>query len=162
MRAMAAAAGALVLGWGAGALAQTHPTPSSKPVPRFESLDEKEAHGRLGPTREHRVVWTYQRVGLPMQVIAETQDWRRVRDPDGEVTWMHKRLLSSRPTVMVRASAAEGVSLRAAPQADAAVRAILHAGVIADLETCEAGWCRVRVRQRYEGWAPASALWGAR
>jgi SH3-like domain-containing protein len=162
MKAIAGAAGAMMLGWGAAALAQGHPTPSSKPVPRFESLDEEEAHGRLGPTRDHRVVWTYQRVGLPMQVIAETQDWRRVRDPDGEVTWMHKRLLSSRPTVMVRASAAEGVPLRAAPQTDAKVRAVLHAGVIADLETCSDGWCRLRVRQRYEGWTPASMLWGAR
>jgi SH3-like domain-containing protein len=136
-------------------------TPSDKPVPRFESLRASEARGRVGPSREHRVLWEYRRAGLPVEVIAETEEWRRVRDPDGVVTWMNRRLLSSRRTVIIRPGALDGVALRAEPDATSRVRALLQSGVVADLESCADGWCRLVVAGRHEGWAPQSALWGA-
>ncbi len=51
--------------------------------------------------------------------------------------------------------------LRAAPQPDAPVVAVLKPGVIGRLRSCAAGsgWCRVSVRD-YSGWLPRAALWG--
>ena len=54
-------------------------TPSGQEVPRFVSLKFDVANGRSGPSRSHPVAWRYVRAGLPMEVVAETPDWRRVR-----------------------------------------------------------------------------------
>ena len=131
------------------------PTPSGQAVPRFVSLKFDVANGRSGPSRAHPVAWRYVRAGLPMEVVAETPDWRRVRDPDGELTWMHRSILSGRRTVVTT----DDTPLRARADADASAEAIAEAGVILALERCRTGWCRVE-GQGYRGWARADALWG--
>ena len=49
--------------------------------------------------------------------------------------------------------------LRSGPDPDAPVSARAEAGVILDVEACEAAWCEVW-KDGAEGWAPKSALWG--
>jgi len=66
---------------------------SGKPVPRFETLRYSEVNGRVGPSLEHPIRWRYEREGLPVLIVKESQDWRRVQDPDGEEVWMHARML---------------------------------------------------------------------
>jgi len=131
------------------------PTPSGQEVPRFVSLKFDVANGRSGPSRSHPVAWRYVRAGLPMEVVAETPDWRRVRDPDGELTWMHRSILSGRRTVITL----DETPLRARADADAPAEAIAEGGVVLALERCRTGWCRVE-GQGYRGWARAGALWG--
>ena len=58
--------------------------PSGKPVPRYESLKYNEINGRQGPSLEHRVLWKFHRRGLPVKVVAESDVWRQVQDPEGE------------------------------------------------------------------------------
>ena len=130
-------------------------TPSGQPVPRFVSLKFDVANGRSGPSQAHPIAWRYLRSGLPMEVIAETQDWRRVRDPEGEVTWMHRSILSGRRSVVTT----EETELRARAEDDAPLEAIADAGVVLSLERCRSGWCRVE-GQGYRGWVDASHLWG--
>lgn len=140
---------------GAPALAQDAPTPSGFPVPRYVSLKAGVANGRAGPEQAHPIVWRYVRAGLPMEVIAETPDWRRVRDPDGEVTWMHRTLLSARRSVVTLTD----TPLLARPSEDAPVEADAEAGAVLWLERCRDGWCRLEA-QGHRGWAETSALWG--
>ncbi len=146
-----------VLALSATAHAQTreHDTPSGQPVPRYVSLKFDVANGRSGPSQAHPIAWRYLRAGLPMEIIAETQDWRRVRDPEGEVTWMHRTILSGRRSVFTL----EETELRARAEEDAPLEAIAEAGVVLSLERCRSGWCRVE-GQGYRGWADASHLWG--
>jgi SH3-like domain-containing protein len=133
----------------------TDPTPSGQEVPRFVSLKFDVANGRSGPSRAHPVAWRYMRAGLPMEVIAETPNWRRVRDPQGEVTWMHRRVLSGRRSVVT----VEETILRARADLDSPEEAIAEAGVVLSLERCRGGWCRVET-QGFRGWTQAQALWG--
>lgn len=139
----------------AAAGAQDAQTPSGYPVPRFVSLKVGVANGRAGPSREHPIVWRYVREGLPLRVTAEAPDWRRVEDPEGEVTWMHHSLLSGRRTVFVP----EEIELRIRPDEDANVEAVAEAGAILDLERCADGWCRFEA-QGLHGWARADGVWG--
>ncbi len=140
---------------GAPAAAQTCETFSGLPVPRFVTLRYDAAAGRNGPSEDHAIAWMYQRAGLPVQVVAETPDWRRVRDPGGEEVWMRRRLLSGRRAV--RAGRAEDMVSR--PDADAALVARIEPGAILWLERCRDGWCRLEADGR-RGWARARAFWG--
>lgn len=139
----------------APAEAQGCDTHSGLPVPRFVSLKFESVNGRAGPSLGHPIVWEYVRAGLPLEVVAETADWRRVRDPDGEETWMHRRVLSGRRSVRL----VEPAVLRARPEADAVAEAQAEAGAVLWLERCRAGWCRLEADGQ-RGWVPAASLWG--
>lgn len=129
---------------------------SGQPVPRFESVVVKGAKGRQGPSAEHPVQWTYRRAGLPVEVIAEADAWRRVRDPSGDVVWMHASNLRADRTVFVIAN----IGLLPRPGAVAKPLAHLQPGVVARLEGCAGSWRQIRVRGR-RGWVEAGQVWGA-
>lgn len=129
---------------------------SEKPVPRFESLRFGESNGRQGPSPEHRILWQYEKRGLPVLIIRETLGWRRIRDHVGDEVWMSERLFSSRRTVLLTGDSV----MRRAPSAEASGIARLKAGLIADLRDCQNNWCEVAVRGE-QGWIPETDIWGA-
>ena len=90
---------ALVLGAQA-AQAQPKTTPSGLPVPRYVTLKFGKVNARSGPGDDHRLIWVYQAKGLPVQVVAETAEWRKVCDPEGHTAWVHKRVTDGRRNVI--------------------------------------------------------------
>ena len=79
-----ATAALLTLGWTAGmAQAGGDATSSGLPVPRFVSLKADRVTVRGGPDKDHDVAWIYTRVGWPVEITAEFENWRRIRDSDG-------------------------------------------------------------------------------
>lgn len=127
------------------------------PLPRFVSMRAETANARRGPSLDQRVDWSFVRRGLPLEVIAEYGQWRRVRDADGYGGWVHQTLLSGARTALVRAPAP--VALRAAPEDGAKVRAVAEPGVVGRVEACRGAWCAIGVGGVY-GWLPRTALWG--
>jgi SH3-like domain-containing protein len=140
-----------------GSAASRRRTPSGLPVPRYVSLKFGEVNARGGPGDDYKLLWTYRARGLPLQVIAETADWRRVCDPEGAMAWVHQRTVDTRRTVM--RTRAEALDMRRAPQADAAVAARLAGSSVAVLDQCREGWCKISVG-RTQGWIPAGEVWG--
>ena len=121
------------------------PTPSGQPVPRWLSLKSDEVRARFGPGLDYRILWEYQVSGLPVQVVAETTEWRKICDPEGGVAWVHRSVVSSRRSAF-NASDAE-IPIRSGPSSTAALRARLSPHAVVAMENCEEGWCEVRVRR---------------
>lgn len=134
-------------------------TPSGFRVPRYVSLKYSISNGRTGPSSKHPVKWQYSRRGLPMIVVAETETWRKVRDVNGDESWMKRRLLDGKPMVLVRGE----ITLRAKPRSDARKQATAGKGALLALEDCDAkNWCRVTdLKSHITGYALKSMLWGA-
>ncbi len=133
-------------------------TLSGLPVPRFVSLKFGQVNGRQGPTLQHNVLWQYQRKGLPLIVVAETENWRKVRDSEGEESWIRRVALSGNRTVLTKRE----VDIITRPRDDARIKAVAQVNVLLDLGDCnESGWCRVRSSDGHKGWARKSDLWGA-
>ena len=154
----AALAVVLVLAGCAGRGQKVCDTPSTLPVPRFVSLKFGEVYARKGPGEDHRILWVWRSKGMPLEVVAETSDWRRVRGPDGVEAWAHKRGLDGKLTVM-RVKPGR-LPMRAAPKADARVVAFLAPNAVAALDKSEDGWRRIKASGE-TGWAPAAEVWGA-
>lgn len=129
------------------------------PDTRWASLRADKVNGRAGPSLRHPILWVYVRRGLPMEVLAETKDWRFVRDPDGAEVWVHKRLLGTRRTAMAAGANDGPARLRAAPRKDAALIGFVGHGRILDVERCAIDWCEVRAGD-LSGWALADDLIG--
>lgn len=122
---------------------------------RFMSLKRDGVEGRSGPGDQHRVAWMYERAGLPVMVLTQQGDWRRVRDPDGDEVWMLAANLDARRTVYVR----EQATLRRSARSGSQAVAYLMPGVIASVTRCDGAWRMVAVGGRI-GWVEDSALWG--
>lgn len=160
MSSMKIRASALVLAFAGLAFAPgplaARETPSGLPVPRFVSFKHKTAACRVGPSFKHPIEATYQRQGLPVEVIAETQDhWRRIRDFDGAECWVHQTTLKAVAGAIVAAP----LTLYAEPRDNAEVKAYVERGVIVDLDGRKGEWRRI-IAKGAKGWARADALWG--
>ncbi len=126
------------------------------PMPRYVSLKAGEANARRGPSLSHKIDWVYKRRGVPLEIYAEYENWRRVRDQDGAGGWIHYSLLSGVRTVLVTQDL---LDVYRKPNLDAFVVARFEKNVIADLGACSTNWCEVEAGG-YKGWAQKTALWG--
>ena len=63
---------------------------SRLPIPRFVSLKSDRVNVRKGPSTDQAIVWVFSRAGLPVEIIAESDNWRRVRDSEGADGWVWK------------------------------------------------------------------------
>jgi SH3-like domain-containing protein len=170
-----AIAGAILAFWlafpalapAAGPSAQTESStaplgPSGLPLPRFVSIKAEKVNVRSGPTLKNDVNWVYVRVGLPVEIIAEYDNWRRIRDWEGGEGWVQHSLLSGRRTALVSAPAKavdDFVPLHASADVKSAVTARVQAGVLAAVKRCSGAWCRI-TGEGFDGWIEQQRLWG--
>jgi SH3-like domain-containing protein len=126
-------------------------------VPRYVSLKRGEVDARKGPGKDYPTVWVYHVRSLPVQIVAETTDWRRVCDPDGGAAWVHRSMIDGRRTVLVEG--AQPLALRAKPDAAAPVAGLINARALASLDRCEGDWCKIKT-SGVSGWAAGASLWG--
>jgi len=84
------------------------------PMPRYVSLRSGEVNVRRGPGLNYRIDWVFQRTGLPVRIVDEYQNWRRVADSDDAGGWVFHALLTARRTALVTDPE---VALRASCQA---------------------------------------------
>ena len=139
------------------AQAADRPTPSGLPVPRYVTLKFDKVNARAGPGDDHRLLWIYRTRGLPVQIVAETADWRRVCDPEGGMAWVHKRVTDGRRAVINTGKRPQALLRK--PKADAEPAAYLNVRAMASLTRCEKGWCKVKA-ERASGWVRQGTLWG--
>lgn len=143
--------------------------PSGLKLPRFVSLKSDEVNVRGGPSTDHKVKWVFRRAGLPVEIFQEYDNWRRIRDSEGEEGWVFHSLLSGRRTALIspweKSQDTSGedneklINIYNSPEENAELAAQAQAGVQADIEKCHDGWCKISVRS-YGGWIKANLLWG--
>lgn len=135
---------------------------SGLPVPRFVSLKSDRVNVRAGPSKDHDVVWVYMRAGLPVEITAEFENWRRIRDWEGAEGWVYHTMLSGRRTALVAPQTKSQTDLlpmyeRAGGEAPVAAK--LQPGVLGSVKRCSEGWCRM-TGERFDGWIEQPRLWG--
>jgi SH3-like domain-containing protein len=135
-------------------------TTSGLPVPRYVSLKSDHVNVRAGPTKDNDVAWVYTRTGLPVEITAEFENWRRVRDSEGAEGWVYHSLLSGRRTAVITMKSKDELApLHESADANSGVTARLQAGVIAQVRKCDEHWCRIS-GDGFDGWIEQQRLWG--
>jgi SH3-like domain-containing protein len=134
---------------------------SGLPVPRFVSLKSDRVNVRSGPNKDQEVRWVYTRAGMPVEITAEFENWRRIRDWEGAEGWVYHSLLSGkRAAVVVPTLKDELVPLYESPDLEATVAARLQPGVLTQIKGCTGKWCQVSGKS-FSGWIVQERLWGA-
>ena len=134
-------------------------------LPRFATLRATKANLHVGPGPNYPISWLLLRPGMPLEIIAEFDTWRQVRDWQGTEGWIHKSLLKGKRSFWTLGKTHE---LKDKPDEKAKTIAFVEAAVIGVLHECQAKWCRVEMKsaaesnksQAYKGWLPRQAIWG--
>ncbi|MDB5642797.1 MAG: hypothetical protein JWN07_2114 [Hyphomicrobiales bacterium] len=141
------------------AQAQTGTTTGLR-IPRYVSLKSDRVNLREGPSKDHRTTWVFQRAGLPVEITAEFENWRRIRDSEGSEGWVLQSLLSGKKTALVapwRRGEVFPLFGKAAETSDRVAK--LQTGVQASVRKCDAVWCRIS-GEGYDGYIQKTLLWG--
>jgi SH3-like domain-containing protein len=158
-RGMLGLASGLILASGAAFADPVGPV-TKLPLPRFASLKTDRVNLREGPSKDHATKWVYERAGLPVEITAEFEIWRKVRDSEGVEGWVLHSLLSGRRTALVTPSKkGENAQLFARASASADLAATLQSGVIVNIRNCNGAWCLVD-GDGFRGYIEQERLWG--
>lgn len=138
--------------------------PSGLPIPRFVSLKPSRVNIRVGPGRQYAVSWLYTKAGLPVEIIQEYDNWRRIRDADGTEGWVYQSLLAGKRTAIIapweRDKPDVLIDLHDSPSDTSAVVARAEPGVISAIRECDGQWCELDA-QGERGWIRQTRIWGA-
>ncbi|WP_173985410.1 SH3 domain-containing protein [Magnetospirillum sp. SS-4] len=131
---------------------------SGLPLPRFVSLRSDEVNLRAGPGQRYPIDWIYARKDLPVEVVAEFEAWRKIRDWQGTEGWVHQSMLSGRRMMVVIGGQRQ---LRGSDSDSADTLAVVEPGVLGRLLQCPRNrdYCRVDVGQT-QGWLRRDEIWG--
>jgi SH3-like domain-containing protein len=139
------------------------------PLPRFVTLKSGEVNLRKGPNMKYPIVWTYKSKGYPIEVVAEFENWRKLRDQDGSEGWTHENLISGNRNAVINnnyyinkpnytGNNNELIIFRY-PDESSYPMVRIEFGVIVGLKKCQVDWCKVKVND-ITGWVNKKNLWG--
>ena len=143
--------------WAASSENENDPATSGLPVPRFAALRSGEVNMRTGPGTRYPIEWVFIHQGLPVEIIAEYEIWRRVREPDGTEGWVHKISLTGKRSAIVTGASRD---LRHDHDDKASVVAHLEVGAIGQLISCNPEWCKLKFNG-IKGYLRKKDFWGA-
>lgn len=132
---------------------------SSGGLPRFVSLRSNHINARSGPGARYPIEWVYMQKSAPVEVIAEFELWRKVKDWQGSESWIHKAMLTNKRFVKVTTPGEN--NLYAKDDYKSRIVAKVEDEVIGELNKCPANnaFCQVRFGS-YEGWIPRQNIYG--
>jgi SH3-like domain-containing protein len=155
-----AAFGALLLLVGPALAADTKATTQRKgsglPIPRFATLKSDEVNVRTGPGSRYPIDWVFKRKGMPVEIVAEYDNFRKIRDWQGASGWVYQGLLTGKRTFIIPSKVA---NLYKTPATSAQVVAKLEPEVMGEISSCQGDWCRVKVSS-VSGWLQRTEIWG--
>lgn len=141
------------------------------PLPRFVSIKSNEANLRSGPAKHYPIKLSYHCRNYPMELIAEFENWRLLRDIDNTQGWVHKGLISGIRNVIVKNNhvlsrkqlpyeipKAEMVLFRL-PDEHSYPIVRVELGTVGRIKRCDLEWCKISI-ENYEAWIRKINLWG--
>nr|WP_246588243.1 SH3 domain-containing protein [Bartonella raoultii] len=137
--------------------------PSGLPLPRFASIKPTRVNVRVGPGSNYSIIFTYRKKGLPIEIIQEYDQWRKIRDAEGDEGWVYQSLLSGKRTAITvpwQKDKTKRLMLRKSPTDNAELVAEVEPNVIGYIRQCDGGhWCEININNT-RGWLHQPQLWG--
>ena len=128
-------------------------------LPRMVSLRSSLINVRSGPGNRYPIEWVYKQKGAPVEIIAEFELWRKIRDWEGSETWVHKAMLSGRRFIKVINPGENNIYAK--PENTSRIIAKAEDGVVGEIEKCPTpdGMCLIKF-DTIQGWMPRKGLFG--
>lgn len=121
------------------------------------SIGVGQANMRDGPGMRHAILYELGRY-YPLQVLARSGSWLKVRDFEGDIGWVHRKVTRRTPFLIVKH---ERANVRSGPGTRHRIVARLEYGEVMQRLDRQGRWVQVRLPDHGKtGWVARSLLWG--
>ena len=111
---------------------------------------------RTGPGSRYPILWKLVYRHMPVEIIAEFKNWRKIREWEGDIGWVHKSMLKGQRWAIVQ----KGKQiLRRRAQRKAPAIALVERKAIGKIEKCSSTWCQITF-SGLTGWMRHNQIWG--
>jgi SH3-like domain-containing protein len=128
---------------------------------RRASLRSSRVNLHVGPGKQYPVEWVFVCKNLPVQIISDFGQWRRIKTVDNTTGWVHKSLLSNKKTLIT----VNDTMLFAKASKKSKTRAKILSGCPVEETKSDKKWVKVQVktgnRTKITGWIKRKNSWGA-
>lgn len=128
---------------------------SLKATDLFVSLKSSEVNMRVGPGKEYPIAWIFMRANLPMILMAEFDQWRKVKFIDGTVGWVHKNMISRKSSAIVT----ENYAIMYKHASKKHPIAKIEKGVVVRILKRDGDFVKADINNQ-KGWIEKKFLWG--
>ena len=126
-------------------------------IPRFVSLKSNDVNLRVGPSINYPIKLKYIAVNLPLEIIDEFDVWRKTRDHEGNIGWLHKSLIKGDRYILTGNKIEKNINLFTRP--NGIIIGVVKKNNILDLKNCVLNWCKV-TQKTFTGWILKKNIWG--
>lgn len=125
--------------------------------PYFMSIKSGEVNARKGPGVNYPILFVYEYKWLPVKIIGEYDNWRKIKDLVGDESWVHVSFLSKKRTLIIKSS--EIVEMKKSNSDSSRMIAKLHPNVVMTMKNCDKKWCKVTA-SKITGYVKTEHIWG--
>ena len=126
-------------------------------IPRFVSLKSDNSNLRVGPSENYPVKLKYIVANMPVEIIDEYKNWRKIKDYEENEGWIHKNLIKGKRFTIVNTPYQEGLQVFIKPKGNN-IGKIGKKNVL-EVKTCLMNWCKIKYGKN-TGWVNKLNLWG--
>jgi SH3-like domain-containing protein len=93
----------------------------------------------------------------PVEILAEFEKWRKIRDKSGDEGWVHESMLSGKRYIIITGN--KNITAYKKPDEKSSPLFKLEPEVRAKLNKCDKNWCLIEI-EKHRGWVQKTHLWG--
>ena len=139
------------------AYAENLGTDTGLKIPRFVSLKSDDSNLRVGPGENYPIKLKYIVANIPVEIIDEYKNWRKIIDYEENEGWIHKSLIKGKRFAIVNTPYQEGLQVFNKPKGNNIGK--IGKKNILEVKTCLMNWCKIKYRKN-TGWVNKLNLWG--
>ena len=126
-------------------------------IPRFVSLKSNDINLRIGSSTKYPIILKYISKNLPIEIIGEYGNWRKIRDINENVGWINKNLIKGDRFAIIYSKLETGVLFHNKPKGN--ILGKIGNSNIVKITICLENWCKVKY-EKLNGWINKNYLWG--
>ena len=120
------------------------------------SLKNNKVNLRQGPSFEYPIKLIYKKKYLPLIIIDKSDAWRKTKDLENNLGWIHISQLSKKKSAI---NINNNSIVYKKPTIYSKPIVKLEAGRLVLIKKCKIKWCKIKSGE-YTGWMLKSFLWG--
>ena len=126
-------------------------------IPRFVSLKSNDVNLRVGPSINYPIELKYVQINLPVEIIDEFDVWRKTKDHEGNIGWLHKSLIKGDRFVLIQIESDSDIKIYNRPNGKEI--GLIKKNNILKLNECIVHWCKIK-NDNIKGWVSKQNIWG--
>jgi SH3-like domain-containing protein len=141
---------------------------AEKFTPYYASIKFSEVNVRKGPNARYPISWVYKKKGEPLEIIAQFEQWYRIRDITGDEGWVKSIMFSKKRGGIIiqpnnknksKNNNKSFAKLYRKPDESSKVFASIESSKRVFIKQCKKQWCQIETN-KIIGWIEKKYLWG--